>query len=176
METPKTTPDFFWLLPLYFLYTLNFYDSDNRRLSRQYYTRNHLFLLFLSCLTRCYGITLAYTYMCKIISCTTYITRSCYRRHTKELISLHRILTIEQILILETGEFMLCYKHDLLPKTFADYFNLCSASHSHYIRAASNYRAILAHTKTRKFYVKVAGPTYGIIFQLSLLTCLSSIY
>jgi len=87
------------------------------------------------------------------------ITRSCYRCHTKELFSSHHILTIEQIRVLQTGVFMFCYKHDLLPKTFADYFNLGSASHSHYTRTASNYRTIFAHTNTRKFSVKVVGPT-----------------
>lgn len=52
---------------------------------------------------------------------------------------------------------MFCYKSDLLPKTVADCFNTGSASHSQYTRAASNYRAVIAHTNTRKFAVKVAG-------------------
>jgi len=52
---------------------------------------------------------------------------------------------------------MFCYKHDLLPKTFTDYFNTGSTSHSHYSRAASIYRIVFAHT--RIFSVKVAGPT-----------------
>jgi len=67
--------------------------------------------------------------------------------------------TIEQIRVQQTGVFMFCYKHDLLPKTFGDYFNLGSASHSHYIRTASNYRTILVHTNTRKFSIKVVGST-----------------
>src|SRR6218665_310137 len=89
------------------------------------------------------------------------ITRSCYRCHTKELFFSHHILTIEQIRVLQTGVFMFCYKHDLLPNTFADYFNLGSVSHSHYTRTASKYRTIFAHTNTRefKFSVKVVGPT-----------------
>src|SRR6218665_2437526 len=87
------------------------------------------------------------------------ITRFCYRCHTKELFSSYHILTIEQIRVLQTGVFMFCYKHDLLPKTFADYFNLGSASHSHYTRTASNYRTIFAHMNTRKFSIKVVGPT-----------------
>jgi len=33
-----------------------------------------------------------------------------------------------------------------LPKTLADYFSLGSANNSHYTRAFSNYRTILAHT------------------------------
>src|SRR6218665_1368430 len=87
------------------------------------------------------------------------VTKSCYGCHTKELFSLHCILTIEQIRLLQTGIFMFCYKHDLLPKTFADYFNTGSASHSHYTRAASKYRTVFAHMNTRKFSVRVAGPT-----------------
>src|SRR6218665_1109847 len=51
------------------------------------------------------------------------VTKSCYGCYTKDLFSLHRILTIEQIQLLKTGIFMFCCKHDLLPKTFADYFN-----------------------------------------------------
>src|SRR6218665_469379 len=86
-------------------------------------------------------------------------TKSCYGCHTKELFSLHRILTIEQIRLLQTGIFMFCYKNELLSKTFADYFNTGLASHSHYTRAASKYRSVFAHTNTRKFSVKVAGPT-----------------
>jgi len=58
---------------------------------------------------------------------------------------------------------MFCYrpKHDLLPKTFADYFNFGPVSHSHYTRAASNYRTIFARTNARKFSIigLVAGPT-----------------
>ena len=103
------------------------------------------------------------------------VTKSSYGCHTKELFSLHRILTIEQIRHLQTGIFMFCYKHDFLPKTFADYFNTGSASHSHYTRAASKYRTVFAHTNTRKFSVRVAETVWN-SFQLTLLMYLSSIH
>lgn len=87
------------------------------------------------------------------------ITKSYYKCHTAQLFLLHRILTLDQIRTLQTGEFMFRYKHDSLPHTFADYFSTGSATHSYSTRTASNYRPIFAHTNTRKFSIKIAGPT-----------------
>jgi len=51
------------------------------------------------------------------------VTKSCHGCYTKELFSLYCVLTIEQIRLMQSGIFMFCYEHDLLPKTFADYSN-----------------------------------------------------
>ena len=87
------------------------------------------------------------------------ITKSYYQCHTAQLFLLHGILTLDQIRVLQTGEFMFRYRHDLLPQTFTDYFNTGSATHSYSTRTASNYRPIFAHTNTRKFSIKITGPT-----------------
>ena len=87
------------------------------------------------------------------------ITKSDYKCHTAQLFLLHGILTLDQIRILQTGEFMFRYKHGLLPNTFTDYFKTGSATHSYSTRTASNYRPIFAHTNTRKFSIKITGPT-----------------
>src|SRR5688572_13673796 len=87
------------------------------------------------------------------------ITKSYYQCHTAQLFLLHGILTLDQIRVLQTGEFMFHYRHDLLPQTFPDYFNTGSATHSYSTRTASNYRPIYAPTNTRKFSIKITGPT-----------------
>ena len=86
------------------------------------------------------------------------ITKSPYKCHTAQLFLLNGILTIDQIRIFQTGEFMFRYRHGLLPQTFANYFNTGSTIHSYSTRTASNYRPIFAHTNTRKFSIKTAGP------------------
>jgi len=58
--------------------------------------------------------------------------------------------------------FMFCHKHDLIPKTFADYFNTGSASHftiPEQLRSIHIYRTFFDHTNTRKYSVRVAGST-----------------
>jgi hypothetical protein len=87
------------------------------------------------------------------------ITKSSYKCHTAQLFFLNGILKLDQIRILQTGEFMFRYKHGLLPKTFANYFSTGSTIHSYSTRTASNYRPIFAHTNTRIFSIKIAGPT-----------------
>jgi Reverse transcriptase (RNA-dependent DNA polymerase) len=86
------------------------------------------------------------------------ITKSKKNSHTAELFASHGILTLDQIRILQTEEFMYRYSHDLLPRTFANYFTTGSVIHSHNTRTASAYRTIFAHTNTRKFSIKIAGP------------------
>lgn len=72
--------------------------------------------------------------------------------------SLHHILTIVQIRILQTCAFLFRYKHNLLASTctIAGYFNFGLA---YYTRTASNYKTIFANMNTRKFSMKVSGLT-----------------
>lgn len=72
---------------------------------------------------------------------------------------LNGILTLDQFQILQTSEFMFHYKHDSVPRTFADSFNTGSAPHSYSTRTTSNYRPIFAQTNNRKFSIKIAGPS-----------------
>ena len=87
------------------------------------------------------------------------VTKSEYNCHTAQLFTLHRILSLEQIRLMQTGEFMYRFKQGLLPTTFIDYFRTGSAIHSYNTRTASNYRTIFAHTNTRIFSIKISGPT-----------------
>jgi Reverse transcriptase (RNA-dependent DNA polymerase)/Endonuclease-reverse transcriptase len=123
-----------------------------------------------------YSLIYPYLTYCNIVWASTYSTRlqrlvtlqkrairiiagvhSC--EHTSPIFSALKLLNIEQIKILQVGEFMYRYDHGLLPPAFSDFFHQGTEIHSHFTRNASSYRPVYAHTNTRLFSIKSAGTT-----------------
>ena len=77
--------------------------------------------------------------------------------HTSSAYLEYNLLRIDQIRIVQIGEFIYRFEHNLLPPIFKSYFSLGSDVHTHYTRNSTAYRPIKARTNTRRFNIKYSG-------------------
>ena len=116
-----------------------------------------------------YSIIHPYLSYCNIVWASNYSSRltrltSLQNRAAKIIMGLHlllsklRILTIDQIRVMQTSELMFKHMHNLLPHAFADFFTLTSDLVPYNFRSSCNYRRIITRTNTRMFSIKSAGP------------------
>src|ERR1043165_3791584 len=68
-----------------------------------------------------------------------------------------KMLKIDQIGILQIGEFMYRFDRNLLPSIYKHYFQRSSQIHPYFTRNSSAYRHTYARTNTRLFSIKSIG-------------------
>jgi len=76
---------------------------------------------------------------------------------TDEIFKMYRVLSIEQIRIFQTSEFMFKYFHNQLPRVFNNYFTTTSILNPYPVRSAANVRVAVARTNSRMFSIKCVG-------------------
>ena len=121
-----------------------------------------------------YSLVQPYLSYCNIVWGSTYATRlhrlnvlqkravrlvvgAPYGSHTAHIFTTLKILKVDQIGILQIGEFMYRYDRNLLPSSYKHFFQLSSQVHSYFTRNSSAYRRTYARTNTRLFSIKSIG-------------------
>jgi len=79
--------------------------------------------------------------------------------HTSPIFAELKLLKICQIKILQIGDFIFRFEHNLLPSSFSGYFTMGSQIHTHNTRNSTAYRSAKARTNIREFSIKSSGPT-----------------
>jgi exonuclease III len=102
--------------------------------------------------SRLYKITILQKKVVRVID------GSCRNTHSSPIFKDLKLLKIKQIRVLQIGDFIYRYEHNLLPASFMGYFTLGSQIHTHNTRRATSYRPSRARTNTRKFSMKSSGP------------------
>ena len=121
-----------------------------------------------------YSLVYPYLSYCNIVWGSTYATRLHrlnvlqkrairlvagvpYSSHTAHIFKTLNMLKIDQIGILQIGEFMYRFDRNLLPSIYKHYFQLSSQVHPYFTRNSSAYRRTYARTNTRLFSIKSIG-------------------
>jgi len=85
------------------------------------------------------------------------IARIPYGAHTGQKFLELRLLKIDQIWRLQTGEFMYRYDRGLLPPVYKNFFSRTTDLHLHQTRSSNSYYQPYAHTNTRLFSLRCTG-------------------
>ena len=121
-----------------------------------------------------YSLVYPYLSYCNIVWGSTYVTKLHrlnvlqkrairlvagvpYSSHTAHIFKTLKMLKIDQIGILQIGEFMYRFDRNLLPSIYKHYFQLPSQVHPYFTRNSSAYRHTYDRTNTRLFSIKSIG-------------------
>ena len=85
-------------------------------------------------------------------------SRTC-RWHSSDLFSKTGVLTIAQINLCQTNEFMYKYTNNMLPQGFPNQFQQISSINPYNIHSAANYRPDFCCTNVRQFCIRYSGPS-----------------